>query len=147
IKSGAMDTLGRRAQLMSVLDKAVERAEKTHRDAESGQHGLFGVFQDDAAAVGNDTLPNVPDWDEHMRLAAEQEILGFFIIGHPLDKYRDNLAGLKSLSTEKIAAMKHSTGKDETITTAGIISNVRVLKSKRGEFYAQGTLEDMSGTV
>jgi DNA polymerase III subunit alpha len=43
--------------------------------------------------------------------------------------------------------MKASTGKDETISTAGIISNLRVLKSKRGDFYAQCTLEDMSGSV
>src|SRR2546426_10748679 len=47
IKSGAMDALGRRAQLMAVLDKAIERAQKTQRDAESGQHGLFGVFQEE----------------------------------------------------------------------------------------------------
>ncbi len=40
-----MDSLGRRAQLMAVLDKAMDRAAKTQRDAESGQHGLFGVFQ------------------------------------------------------------------------------------------------------
>src|SRR2546422_1774560 len=44
IKSGAMDALGRRAQLMAVLDKAIERAQKTQRHAESGQHGLFGGF-------------------------------------------------------------------------------------------------------
>ena len=43
--------------------------------------------------------------------------------------------------------MKSSTGKDENITTAGIITNLRVLKSKRGDFYAQGALEDMAGSV
>ena len=43
--------------------------------------------------------------------------------------------------------MTKSTGKEETIATAGIISNVRVLKSKRGDFYAQATLEDMSGSI
>jgi DNA polymerase-3 subunit alpha len=43
--------------------------------------------------------------------------------------------------------MTSSTGKDENITAAGLITNVRVLKSKRGEFYAQATLEDMSGSV
>src|SRR5439155_6478220 len=80
IKSGAMDSLGRRSQLMAVLDKAMERAQKTQRDVESGQHGLFGVFsQDDAPAANNDALPNVPDWDEHQRLAYEKEILGFVI--------------------------------------------------------------------
>src|ERR1700687_1082153 len=147
IKSGAMDSFGRRAQLMEVLDKAMERAQKAQRDAESGQHGLFGVFQQEVMASDNDKLPNIPDWDEHARLAAEKEILGFFITGHPLDKYKDKLEDLRALSVEEIAAMKNSTGKDEVIITAGIISNVRVLKSKRGDFYAQTVLEDMSGSI
>jgi len=147
IKSGAMDSLGRRAQLMAVLDKAMDQAQKTQRDAESGQHGLFGVFQQEEAPVDNHKLPDTPDWDEHVRLAAEKEILGFFITGHPLEKYRDKLEDLRALSTQDMGAMKASTGKDENITTAGIITNVRVLKSKRGDFYAQGTLEDMSGSV
>ena len=142
-----MDSMGRRAQLMAVLDKAMEQAQKAQRDAESGQHGLFGVFQQEEAESHNDMLPNVPDWDEHTRLTAEKEILGFFISGHPLEKYKDKLQDLHALSMEEIAAMTKSTGKDETIATAGIISNVRVLKSKKGDFYAQATLEDMSGSI
>ena len=147
IKSGAMDGLGRRAQLMAVLDRAIEGAQKTQRDAESGQHGLFGVFQEEEASGAQNKLPDTPDWDEHTRLANEKEILGFFISGHPLEKYRDKLNDLRALSTEEIAALTKSTGKDENITTAGIITNLRVLKSKRGDFYAQGALEDMAGTV
>src|SRR6201997_2599918 len=147
IKSGAMDSLGRRAQLMSVLDRAIERAQKAQRDAESGQHGLFGVFQQDEHQAAHDKLPEVPDWDEQVRLAAEKEILGFFISGHPLEKYKDKLADLQALRIDEIAAMTKSTGKDETIATAGIIGNARVQKSKRGEFYAQATLEDMSGSI
>ena len=95
----------------------------------------------------HEQLPQVPDWDEHQRLAAEKEILGFFITGHPLEKYSDKLAGLNALGVSEISAMKNSTGKDETITTAGVITNIRVLKSKKGDFYAQGALEDMSGSV
>ena len=147
IKSGAMDSMGRRAQLMAVLDKAIERAQKTQRDAESGQHGLFGVFADQEPSESIDKLPETPDWDEHQRLAHEKEILGFFITGHPLEKYKDKLEDLRALSTEELAALKSSTGKDESITTAGIISNLRVLKSKKGDFYAQATLEDMAGSV
>jgi DNA polymerase-3 subunit alpha len=146
IKSGAMDSLGRRAQVMAVLDRAMERAQKAQRDAESGQHGLFGVFQQESE-VNNDRLPDIPDWDEQARLAAEKEILGFFISGHPLEKYKDKLADLQALRIDEIGAMTRSTGKDETIATAGIIGNVRVQKSKRGEFYAQATLEDMSGSI
>jgi DNA polymerase-3 subunit alpha len=146
IKSGAMDSLGRRAQLMAVLDKAMDHAQKTQRDAESGQHGLFGVF-DEEVHPQEDRLPDTPDWDEHTRLANEKEILGFFITGHPLDKYREKLEDLRALSTAELAAMKSSTGKDENLCTAGIITNLRVLKSKKGDFYAQAALEDLSGSI
>jgi DNA polymerase III subunit alpha len=147
IKAGAMDSLGRRAQLMAVLDKAMESAQRTQRAADSGQHGLFGVFAEEHASVPKDELPNIPDWDEHTRLAAEKEILGFFISGHPLEKYRDKLLEFNAKTTEEIAAIKASTSKDETISAGGIINNIRVLKSKRGDLYAQAVLEDMSGTV
>ena len=147
IKSGAMDSLGRRAQLMAVLDRAMDHAQKTQRDAESGQHGLFGVFQQDAEHPQESRLPETPDWDEHTRLSNEKEILGFFITGHPLERYREKLEDLRALSTAELAAMKSSTGKDENLTTAGIITNLRVLKPKRGDFYAQAALEDLSGSI
>jgi DNA polymerase III subunit alpha len=147
IKSGAMDSLGRRAQLMAVLDKAIEHAQKQQRDKESGQHGLFGVFQQEATHAPEVKLPDTPDWDEHTRLANEKEILGFFITGHPLEKYREKLEDLRALSLGELGAIKQSTGKDENLTTAGMIVNLRVLKSKKGDFYAQATLEDMSGSM
>src|SRR5207245_10269870 len=118
------------AQLMAVLDKAMEHAQKTQRDAESGQHGLFGVFQQEESQAQENRLPDTPDWDEHTRLANEKEILGFFITGHPLDKYREKLEDLRALSTAELAAMKSSTGKDESLCTAGIITKRRVLTSK-----------------
>ncbi|HEY6767412.1 MAG TPA: DNA polymerase III subunit alpha, partial [Candidatus Sulfotelmatobacter sp.] len=71
----------------------------------------------------------------------------FFISGHPLDKYKDKLQDLQALSTAEVCALKNSTGKDETIATAGIITNLKVQKSKRGEFYAQAVLEDMFGSI
>ncbi|MGA2966427.1 MAG: DNA polymerase III subunit alpha, partial [Terriglobales bacterium] len=147
IKSGAMDGFGRRAQLMQALDKAIEQAQKSQRDAESGQHGLFGVFEDETAQQAGDALPNVPDWDEHTRLAAEKEILGFFITGHPMEKYKEKLADLRALSTEDIAAMKRSTAKDENIAAAGLISGLRVAKSRKGDLWAQAALEDRFGKV
>src|SRR5271157_3778316 len=115
IKSGAMDALGRRSQLMAVVDTAMEQAQKSQRDAAMGQHGLFGVFADEVAAPAEKPLPNVPDWDEHQRLSAEKEILGFFITGHPLEKYREKLLDFCALTTEDLAQMKSSTGRDEVL--------------------------------
>src|SRR5271169_899736 len=69
IKSGAMDAMGRRSQLMAVVDTAMEHAQKSQHDAAMGQHGLFGVFADEAATQTEKPLPNVPEWDEHRRLS------------------------------------------------------------------------------
>lgn len=147
IKSGAMDPLGRRAQLMAVVDNAMDHAQKMQKDAELGQHGLFGVFQQDEENHATEKpLPNTPDWDEHQRLAFEKEILGFFITGHPLEKYQDKLADFHALSTADIGELKSSTGRDE-ILVGGILKGIRVAKSKKGDLYAQGQLEDMNGSV
>ncbi len=147
IKSGAMDGFGTRAQLMKAVDGAMERAQKSQRDAESGQHGLFLSFHDDSASATNeDVLPNAPDWDEHTRLAAEKEILGFFVSGHPLERYADKLLDLNAKQCSEICEMKNGTGKDE-ITAGGILIGLKVAKSKKGDLYANCKLEDMSGAV
>lgn len=147
VKAGAMDSFGGRAQLMAVLDKAMERGQKTQRDAEMGQHGLFGVFQqEDAGGADQDKLPSVPEWEEHQRLSSEKEVLGFFITGHPLEKYKDKLEDFRALTAEAVLAMKNGTGRDE-VFTAGVISGVKVLKSRKGDLYAQASLEDMTGAV
>jgi len=147
IKSGAMDPLGRRAQLMAVVDSAMDNAQKAQKDHELGQHGLFGVFQqDEETRVDEKPLPNTPDWDEHQRLGFEKEILGFFITGHPLEKYQEKLLDFHALSTTDIGELKSSTGKDE-ILVGGILKGIRVAKSKKGDLYAQGQLEDMNGSV
>src|SRR5450631_1605239 len=146
VKSGAMDAMGRRSQLMAVIDSAMEHAQKSQRDAAMGQHGLFGVFAEDKTAQTDKPLPNIPDWDEHQRLSAEKEILGFFITGHPLEKYRDKLLDFSALTTEELGQLKSSTGRDEVLV-GGILKAVRVSKSKKGDLYAQGRLEDMNGSV
>ncbi len=60
IKSGAMDRLGRRAQLMAVIDSAMDHAQKAQKDAALGQHGLFGVFQQDEATASREAAAQHP---------------------------------------------------------------------------------------
>jgi DNA polymerase-3 subunit alpha len=148
IKSGAMDSLGRRAQLMDVLDKAMEQAQKAARDRDAGQHGLFGVFEEaNPASTAAERLPNIPDWEESVRLANEKEILGFWISGHPLEKYQDKIEDLHALKTSDVLAMKRSTNKNEDITVGGLITGVRVAKTRKGDLMAGLVLEDMFGRV
>ncbi len=157
IKAGALDSFGRRAQLMAAVDKAIERAQKTQRDLEAGQHGLFGIFDDHPSVSAKaDELPNVPDWDEHQRLQFEKEVLGFFVSGHPLDKYYEKLRNLPGvIDTATALEMKPapSNGRrgqtpENDTAIAGIIAGLKVAKSKRsGELYAQASLEDITGKI
>src|SRR5579863_758388 len=157
IKAGALDSLGKRAPLFAAVDKAMERAQKAQRDAEQGQAGLFGLFNEEPAhGRHGDDLPNVPDWEEGERLANEKEVLGFFVSGHPLDKYADKIKNLSGvISTAEALERKppeRRWGKDadpaDEILVAGIIQGCRVQKGKRdGKLYAVGTLEDATGKI
>ena len=157
IKAGALDSLGGRAQLMKAVDKAMERATRAQRDAAQGQHGLFGLFNEaPAAGRGEDDLPRVADWEEGERLANEKEVLGFFVSGHPLDKYAEKLRNLTGvISTAEALERKppekrwgtQSDPADE-ILVAGMILGLKVQKSRRDQkLYAQASLEDASGKI
>jgi DNA polymerase-3 subunit alpha len=145
---------------MAALDKAIERAQKAQKDAAAGQSGLFaGIFDEGAVAsrgAENDALPPAPDWDEHTRLANEKEVLGFFVSGHPLDKYREKLRNLKVVDTATACEMKpepqvyrrNGNEQPNEIQIAGVMTGLKVAKSKRsGEMYAQATLEDAVGKI
>src|SRR3984957_11186305 len=159
-KAGAMDAFGGRAQVTAALDKAMERAQKSQRDAAAGQHGLFGIFDDapsSSASNNEDALPNVPEWDEHTRLQYEKEVLGFFVSGHPMDKYREKLRNMKVIDTATAIEMKpepqvfrrgRSEEPQNEIQIAGVITGLKVAKSKRsGEMYAQASPEDTVGKI
>src|SRR6202034_3399941 len=98
IKAGALDSLGARAALYKSVNKAMERAKKAQKDNAAGQHGLFGLFNE-LPTPGHDVddLTRIPDWEQGERLANEREVLGFFVSGHPLDKYAEKLRNLSGV--------------------------------------------------
>src|ERR1700739_4424007 len=157
IKSGALDSFGKRGPLYAAVDKAMERAQKAQKDAAQGQAGLFGLFNDEPAySKHGDDLPKVPDWEEGERLTNEKEVLGFFVSGHPLDKYADKIKNLSGvISTAEALERKppeRRWGKEsdpaDEIQVAGMLQGVRVQKTKReGKLYAQATLEDATGKI
>jgi DNA polymerase-3 subunit alpha len=157
IKAGALDSLGKRGALMAAVDKAMERAQKTQRDAAQGQTGLFGMFDEGPkAGRGGDELPRVADWEEGERLANEKEVLGFFVSGHPLDKYAEKLRNLTGvISTAEALERKPpekrwGTQADpaDEVQVAGMIQGLRVQKTKRDQkLYAQAWLEDAAGKI
>jgi DNA polymerase-3 subunit alpha len=158
-KAGALDAFGPRGQVMAALDKCIERAQKSQKDAAAGQSGLFGMFDEPTtkSSGGADPLPAAPEWDEHERLQNEKDVLGFFVSGHPMDKYREKLRNMKVVDTATACEMKpepvvFNRGRREEsnneISIAGVITGLRVAKSKRsGEMYASANLEDTFGKI
>ena len=156
IKAGALDSLGKRGPLMAAVDKAMERGQKAQRDAAQGQSGLFGLFDEGPKSVSGDDLPKVADWEEGERLANEKDVLGFFVSGHPLDKYAEklrNLVGVISAAEaleRKPPERRWGTQAEpaDEIQVAGMILGLKVQKSRRDQkLYAQAALEDATGKI
>jgi DNA polymerase-3 subunit alpha len=159
IKAGALDSMGKRGVLMANVDRAMEQAQKAQRDREQGQVALFGLFNDAPAGKGakdGNDLSHGTDWEESERLAFEKEVLGFFVSGHPLDKYAEklrNLSGVISVSEaleRKPPERKWGQPTDpaDELQIAGMLMGMRVAKSKKdGKTYAMGTLEDATGKI
>jgi len=157
IKAGALDSVGKRGQLYAAMDKAMERAQKAQRDEAHGQTGLFGLFNEAPAhGHGGDELPRAADWEEGERLANEKEVLGFFVSGHPLDKYAEKLRNLPGVISVAEALERKPPekrwGKDvdpaDEIQVAGTMQGLRVQRTKReSKLYAQAALEDSTGRI
>ena len=157
IKAGALDSLGSRAALYKAVDKAMERALKSQKDAAQGQHGLFGLFNETPAHGRDaDELPRTAEWEEGERLANEKEVLGFFVSGHPLDKYAEKLRNLSGVISTAEALERKPPEKRwgaqadpaDEIQLAGMILGLKVQKTKRDQkLYAQAALEDATGKI
>jgi DNA polymerase-3 subunit alpha len=155
IKSGALDGLpgGRhRAQLLANLDAAIERGAAEQRDRRSGQTSLFGLLAaaepmkpaGGAPAGQGETYQDAEVWGPKELLAFEKEALGFYVSGHPLDRYRGDLQRYASATTSDFPAGKKSAG-DASI--GGIVSQYREMITKKGDKMARFMLEDAEGTL
>jgi DNA polymerase III subunit alpha len=143
-RAGALDGLGaHRAQMIAVIDRAVERAQKLQRAKESGQHGLFMGGQSTPVAPPPENLPDVDEWAEHDLLAAEYSTLGFFISGHPLDKYAGRLQDLQAVELSTLEGRRNG----EEVVVAGIIVQSRPMRSRRGARWAILILQDRTGVI
>jgi DNA polymerase III subunit alpha len=146
IKSGSFDSLdARRSALWGAIDWAMETGQRRQRDREDGQVSLFGMLggQDDPATAAPDRIPDRPAWGEGERLAFEKESLGFFITGHPLERFREELAQWATATTGRLAELSGAA----EVTVGGIITGLRLIKTRKGDRMASFVLEDLEGSA
>jgi DNA polymerase-3 subunit alpha len=144
IKSGACDCFGQnRATLFGQIDKAIARAASTTQDRARGQHSLFDMLADkEAPAV--EPIVEMPEWPLAEKLAAEKELLGFYVTGHPLDPLREMI---ERYSTHNSVTATTLESRSMTRIGAMVSSAQHGMSKKSGKPYAMVSLEDLHGTL
>ncbi|MGZ8519345.1 MAG: DNA polymerase III subunit alpha [Candidatus Binatia bacterium] len=146
IKCGAFDgTQVSRARMSGALDDAMKAGQAHQRDQASNQIDIFSMLgtPTKAAKKAGESYPAVTEWSEQEALAFEKEALGFYITGHPLDKY-DRV--LKKISSGTIVALKERAQSGE-FRLGGVVSALRLRNTKKGDRYGSFNLEDKTGFI
>ena len=149
IKCGAFDLTGTaRARMLAALDEAMRIGQAHQKNRESNQIDLFGLSSGSSSSFGgangfHDKYPDAEDWTQQQKLVHEKESLGFYITGHPLDKYEGRLARLTS---GPIAGMKERAVPGE-VKAGGVVTAMRLKNTKKGDRYASFQLEDKTGFI
>ncbi len=148
IKASAMDCLkpgqavglGRAALLASIED-TMDRQASVKEDMGRGQGMLFGA--ETVAPLPTSAPAEVQPLHEHDVLKSEKEVLGFYLSGHPLVRYADRLKMVSTHSIEKLGPEVSG-----PVRVAGMVVQVKkMLTKEKGEQYARGVLEDLTGEI
>lgn len=130
-----------RARMFASVQKAMDRSRKNREDKVSGQSSLFSLFH--AEPVLKNTYDEAVAWTEDVVLENEFSLLGFFVSGHPMDHYVQEIASFASTTINDLNDLHENTG----VTLCGLIKNSDVRTMKSGSKLASGILEDRTGQV
>jgi len=141
IAAGAFDSLpGNRAQKFEAVSPMLEFG---HRVFEvSNTHDLFAGTSVEVERV-SPKLPEIEEWSTSEKLTHEKNMLGFYVSGHPLDKYRDELTFFTTTNAAGLAEIPDG----REVTVGGVIAALKTMIDKKGNMMAFATLEDFSGGV
>jgi DNA polymerase III subunit alpha len=143
IKAGAFDKLhANRRAMFEMLDVLLEDAQRHARNSLDNQTTLFSLdeFAADNAYQARE-LPEISDWPEADKLKMEKEGMGFYLSGHPLNKYAELIDRYATATTITLRDAP------STVVLAGILNNLAVTRTKRGDAMARGVFEDLEGSA
>lgn len=144
VKAGAFDCTGaKRSQIMAVLEEALEYGQRVHKEKSDPQLGLFKIDRTKSSLTGEPQMPDTPEWDEKCKLSLEKETLGFYVSGHPLDRFRFVMDSYGTVDTVSI----HEAPNQSPVRIGGTVQTAKVIRTRKGDQMAFVNLEDMQGTV
>ncbi|WIG61858.1 MAG: DNA polymerase III alpha subunit [Ktedonobacterales bacterium] len=141
IKAGALDSMGKRSQLLQNLDRAMNLGQQRRKMREIGQNSLFGGMTD--AGEDDFTLPDAPEYPRQQLLDWEKELLNLYLSAHPLA----HVANLLKRRVTTYTALLNEEWAGQRVTLGGRVTSVRRTMTKRGEAMAFVQLEDMQGAL
>lgn len=150
IRAGAMDSFGaKRSQLTAAIDRAIQAGAAVHADRRAGQMGLFDDVEEETSDDAAANLPDISEWEERQKLAAEKEVLGYYLSSHPLDEYKDVLQTYATHTAQQAAALPNKT----EVVLGGMLSAIKHSNTKNPRpgsnvtRYAMFDLEDLVGPM
>lgn len=153
IKAGAFDQLGaNRPQMLAVYESAMDANQDTRRKNVAGQVSLFDMLGDAEPLISfNPQLPQLPDCPQKVKLQMEKEAAGVYMTGHPLEEYEDVMQQMTLSSAEledgeeTVSTERQLDGRE--VAMGGILTEVKGKATKKGDYMAFVTLEDLTGQI
>lgn len=157
IKAGALDCLeGNRHQKMIVFGQIVDDISRNKKQSMAGQLSLFDIASEEEKKEFEIRMPNLEEYDKETVLAYEKEVLGIYLSGHPLDRYRNMMEKMISARTIDFQPSDDDQGgeEDETkvkdnqkVIIGGMITEKNIKYTRNNKVMAFLTVEDLLGTV
>lgn len=143
VRSGALDKLGaHRAVLWDAIPDALKAADQSARNQDAGMFDLFGAVEAEAPGDPYEKYHSVREWTDKERLQGEKDTLGLYLTGHPIDEYEGEL---KNFISKKIVEIQPARGATQKM--AGLVVDLRLKKTKKGDPICFVTLDDRSARI
>ncbi len=142
IKAGALDEFGERGQLLGNVENMLTYSKEASKASEN-QDSLFGTYVEGLNNMNNFRLQDAPPATATERLAWERELLGLYLSGHPLDKFKKTI----DEKNYNIKNAKDNPKEGKEVMIAGIIEDIRAIVTKKGDNMAFVKLSDYDNTI
>jgi len=155
IYAGAFDVIEtNRRNLFENYEYIASRFGTKKSDLERGQSSLFGGERSSAVMPENilkETSQRVQDWSDREKLAHEKSVLGLYLTSHPLNDYEEEVNKLATLKFGDVQDIENNPSeagdlsRHTSVRMCGVISNLKIKLSKKGNRFAAFMLEDFTG--
>ena len=127
------------------LEQIIQYGHRFQDEQNSAQVSLFGDLG--PVELPDPDIPIVAPWSQLETLKKENDVVGFYLSGHPLDEYEIEMTQFTNKSIKEIQDDLEKL-KNQTISFAGIVTNPADtnMVTKTGKPYGRFTVEDYTGS-